>query len=122
MIVFIPNFSGTIVYCPYYELLEVGLARLTLKFAAVKLLYLKCFSFDGAPYILEHTVDRDIVECSRIRGSVLLTYGSIIQIRILLFSSVADKMPTKNNFFSLGFFSHFFLKAHSRQYLKINSP
>jgi hypothetical protein len=35
-----------------------------------------------------------------IHGSIPLTYGIgfEIQIRILLFSSVADKMPTKNKF------------------------
>jgi hypothetical protein len=44
-----------------------------------------------------------------------------LRIRILPFSSVADKMLTNNKFFVEGFFSYYFLKVHLYQFSLINS-
>jgi hypothetical protein len=60
---------------------------------------------------LSNVVDRGILVQIRIRicGSVRTTdFG----IRILLFSSVTDKVQTKNNFFSRFFFAYYFLKVN----------
>ncbi len=46
----------------------------------------------------------------------LSTTDLLIRIRILLFSSVADKQPTKNMFFA-----YYFLKVHLHQSSKIKS-
>ncbi len=59
----------------------------------------------------------------RIRGSMPLTngsgFGSGSWIRILLFSSLTFKMPTKNEFFIKLFCAHYFLKVHLNHFSKI---
>jgi hypothetical protein len=65
----------------------------------------------------------DILEWIRIRGSMPLINGSGSGswIRILLFSSLTFKMPTKKNF-SLNIFSaYYFVKAHLHNFLTIKS-
>ncbi len=44
-----------------------------------------------------------------------------IRVRILLFSSVADKMPTKIKFFFKVYFAYYFLKVHLHKFLQKNS-
>ncbi len=58
----------------------------------------------------------------RIRGSMPLTNGSGSGswIRILLFSSLTFKMPTKNKFFNTIFSAYDFLKLHLHHFSKIN--
>jgi hypothetical protein len=61
----------------------------------------------------------------RIRGSMPLTNGSGSWfgswIRILLFSSLTLKMPTKNNFCLNIFSAYYFLKVHIHNFPKIKS-
>ncbi len=57
-------------------------------------------------------------------GSVTFWYGSgsarirttDLRIRIMLFPSVAGKMPTKKNFFFPQFFAYYFLNVHLHQF------
>jgi hypothetical protein len=47
------------------------------------------------------------------------TRSILLLVRILLFSSLPDKMPTKNNFFFQRFLAYYFLKVHLHQFSKI---
>ncbi len=57
----------------------------------------------------------------RIRGSMAMTNGSRSWIRILLFSSLAFKMPTKNKL-KKTFSAYLFLKVHLHHFSKKKSP
>jgi hypothetical protein len=51
--------------------------------------------------------------------AVLRTHDILVWIRILLFSSLTFKMPTKNKFFVKNFFAYYFLKVHLHHFPKI---
>jgi hypothetical protein len=65
----------------------------------------------------------DLLEWIRIRGSMPLTdgSGSGSWIRILLFSSLTFKMPTKNNFCLNIFSAYYILKVHLHNFPRIKS-